>query len=173
MKAVTLFSNRSQAPEGLNMGDFMAIWDVARNKIIGTSTMAVYYRQAKDKDLRILIKRGVYQNINKHVSDIQALLKDKGFDLPIEPNWERKFATNTHFTIPQSVLDDEEITFSLREIIKLTLTLEMEALRNSTDTKIRRLLTGILADDSNGYDMVLLLQITKKWTDFPPIALSQ
>lgn len=173
MRAVTLFSNKSQAPSGLNMGDFMAIWDVARNKIIGISTMSIYYRQAKDKDLKLLIKRGVYQNINKHVNSIQEVLKNRGFDPPKEPNWESKFADDTHFTIPQAMLDDEEIAVSLREIIKLTLTLETEALRNSTDVDIRNLLTGILADDSNGFDMVLQLQIDKKWTDFPPIALSQ
>jgi len=173
MNFVAVFSNKSQIPNGLHMGDFMALWDVAKNKIIGLSTMAIYYRQAKDKELKALIREGVDRNIAKHVSDIQKLLQSKGFVFPLEPNWERKFSNDSRFAIPLSILDDEEIAISLREIIRLTLSLETEGLRNASDPYVKELLNATLDDDFHGFETLIKLQRIRKWSDFPPLTLPQ
>jgi hypothetical protein len=171
--AVTVLSNKPQNPNGLHMGDFLALSDVARNKVIGLSTLSVYYRQAKDGDLKSLIKIGVYTNIANHVNAIQDLFKKNGFDFPSEINWKKKFSNDSTFIVPLTMLDDQEITVSLREILRLTLSLETEALRNATDANVRKLITGILSDDNKSFDMILQLQRDRKWSDFSPVVLPQ
>lgn len=173
MNSVTVYSNKSQYPNALHMGDFIGLWDVVRNKVIGLSTLAVYYHQAKDEELKSSIKTGVFKNTAKHISAIQDFLAAKGYGFPLETNWERKFATDSSFIIPQSVIDDEEITVSLREILRLTLTLEAESLRYATDIKARKILYGILDDDNMLYDFLVNFQKRKKWSDFSPLALPQ
>lgn len=173
MNIVSVYSNKSQIPNSLHIGDVMGLWDVSRNKIVGLSIMSIYFRQAQDKDLKSMIKAGVYLNIKKHVNAIQGILQDKGFIFPLEPNWESKFTTDSRFMIPQSMLDDEEITISLREILRLTLTLETEGIRNASNAKVKMILSGIVEDDYRGFDALLQLQKDKKWTEFPPLAMPQ
>jgi hypothetical protein len=91
----------------------------------------------------------------------------------LETNWERKFTTDSRFIVPQSVIDDEEITISLREILRLTLTLEAESLRYATDVKARKILYSIFDDDNILYDFLVNFQKRKKWSDFCLLALPQ
>jgi hypothetical protein len=169
MKAVF---NKEPAPNDLHMGDILSVWDVARNKLIGLSTLSIYYRQAKDKELKDLVEDGINFILNRHVDKIQKLLKGKGYDFPRGQNWERKMDENTPFAIPSTMIDDEGIAMSLREIIRLTLSIEAEGLRNTTDDDIRALLTDILEDDNRAYSALLALQRKKNWKDFPPTVLA-
>ncbi|HZK55645.1 MAG TPA: hypothetical protein VFC84_15860 [Desulfosporosinus sp.] len=92
----------------------------------------------------------------------------KGFDVPSEQNWKRKYDETSPFVIPRSVIDDEEIPRSVREASRLTLTLEAEAIRNATDKDVRNVIGSIMEDDNNGYDLWIKFQKLKGWTDFPP-----
>ena len=165
--------NKKMNANNLHLGDILSLWDVARNKIIGLSTLSIYYRQAKDKELKDLIKNGIDFVLAKHVNKIQKVLKGKSYDFPTEQNWERKINDNSPFVVSSSIIDDEEIAMSLREIIRLTLSLEAEAVRNTTDEDIRSLLVGMLDDDNRGYSAILALQRKKNWQDFPPNLLPQ
>lgn len=169
MKAVF---NKEPAPNDLHMGDIISIWDVARNKLIGLSTLSIYYRQAKDKELKDLVEDGIKFVLTHHIDKIQKILKDKGYDFPSGQNWEIKLDENTPFIIPKTMIDDEGIARSLREIIRLTLSLEAEGLRNATDEDIRTILEDILEDDNRGYSAILALQRKKNWKDFPPTVLA-
>jgi Protein of unknown function (DUF3231) len=170
MKAV--FS-REPDPNHLHMGDVISVWDVARNKLIGLSTLSIYYRQATDKELKDLVEDGIKFVLNRHINKIQKLLNDKGYDFPSGQNWEKKLDENTPFVIPNTMIDDEGIAMSLREIIRLTLSLEAEGLRKTTDKDIRDLLADIMEDDNRGLGAVLALQRKKQWKDFPPTVFSQ
>lgn len=165
------FSN-NQNVNKLHMGDVLSLWDVARNKIIGYSTLSVYYRQAMDKDLKDVIKFGADSIVTNHIDKVQKLLKKKGYTFPAEINWENKFSEISEFNIPRTMLDDDEIAMSLRELIRMTLTIEAEALRNATDEDVRNLLGKILEDDEDAYNKVISMQQKKNWTDFPPIVLT-
>jgi hypothetical protein len=169
MKAVF---NKEPNPYVLHMGDVLAVWDVARNKLIGLSTLSIYYRQAKDKELKDLVEDGIKFVLNRHINKIQKLLKDKGYDFPSGQDWKRKLDENTPFAIPNTMIDDEGIAMSLREIIRLTLSIEMEGLRNASDEDVRTLLREVLEDDNRGYSAILALQRKKNWTDFPPAVFS-
>lgn len=169
MKAVF---NKGPNPDNLRMGDVLALWDVARNKIIGLSTLSVYYLQAKDKDLKDLLDDGINIILKNHVNKIQKLLLKRGYNFPASQGWEKKLDKDAQVSIPSTVINDEEIAISLREIIRLTLSLETEGLRNATDKEIRDLLTEILDDDNTGYSALLALQRKKDWKDFPPALYS-
>jgi hypothetical protein len=154
-----------------HMGDILSLWNVARNKLIGLSTLAIYYRQANDKGLKDLIEDGIKFTLNRHINKIQKLLKNKGYDFPTGDNWEIKLDEKAPFVIPNTMIDDEIIAMSLREILMLTISLEMEGLRYSTDDDASDLLFDILEDDNNGYSAVLALQRKKNWKDFPATVL--
>ena len=157
----------------LNLGDINGLWDVARNKIIGLSTLSIYYRQAKDKELKDLLEDGINLILSKHVDKIQKALKAKGYGFPMEQNWESKLNDKSAFVISSSIIDDEEIAMSIREIIRLTLSLEAEAIRSTTDEDIKDLLKKILDDDNQALSAVLAIQRKKNWIDFPPALLPQ
>jgi hypothetical protein len=165
MKAVF---NKEPSTNELHMGDINSVWDVARNKLIGLSTLSIYYRQAKNKELKDLVEDGIKFVLNRHINKIQKLLGDKGYDFPSGDNWKIKLDEKTPFVIPNTMIDDEGIARSLREIIRLTLSIEAEGLRTSTDVDVRALLKDILEDDNRGYSAILALQRKKNWADFPP-----
>lgn len=157
----------------LHMGDVLSLYDICRNKIIGYSTLVIYYRQAQDKELKALIKFGMDNIVFKHIDKIQKKLVDRGFNFPSKQNWKNKLDESLDFFISSSIIDDEEISHSLRELIRLTMTLETEAVRNATKKDLRDLIFDILEDDNRAYSMVTQLQIIKNWTDFPPTVLPQ
>jgi hypothetical protein len=169
MKAVF---NKEPDPSHLHMGDILSVWDVAKNKLIGMSTLSIYYRQANDKELKDILEDGVKFILSRHIDKIQKLLRDKGYDFPSGQSWESKSDENTPFIIPNNMIDDEHIAMSLHEIIRLTLSLEAEGLRNTTDKDIRKLLIDILEDDNRGLSAILALQRKKQWKDFPPVVFS-
>lgn len=160
--------NKNKNANNLGLGDMLGLWNVARNKIIGLSTLSIYYRQAKDKELKDLVKNGIDFILSRHINRIQKVLKSRGYDFPTEQNWERKVNDDSLFVMSSSIIDDEEITMSLREITRLTLSLEAEAIRSSSDEDIKDLLVNILDDDNKVYSAVLALQRKKNWKDFPP-----
>lgn len=164
--------DKNQSADNMHMGDVLSLFDVARNKVIGMATLAIYYRQAKDNELKDLIKNAVDMTTGNHIKKIQKLLKSSGFAFPYEPDMEKKFDESLSFNIPSTIIDDEEIAISLREIVRLTLSLESEALRNSTDEETRKLMKEIYTDDNLGLSAVLALQRKKKWEDFPPAVIA-
>ena len=172
MKFMKAVFNKEPNPNHLHIGDILSVWDVARNKLIGLSTLSIYYRQANDKELKDLVEDGIKFVLSDHINKIQKLLKDKGYDFPSGSDWHRKLDENAPFVIPNTMIDDEGIAMSLREIIRLTLSIEAEGLRNTTDEDIRALLLDILEDDNRGYSAVLALQRKKDWKDFPPTILA-
>jgi len=173
MDFVHAIFNKNTDADNLSLGDMLGLWNVARNKIIGLSTLSIYYRQAKDRELKDLVKNGIDFILSRHINRIQKVLKSKGYDFPTEQNWERKVNDDSPFVISSSIIDDEEIIMSLREIIRLTLSLEAEAIRSSSDENIKDLLVNILDDDNKVYSAVLAMQRKKNWKDFPPDILPQ
>lgn len=166
-------SGKNADPNNLHLGDILSLWDMARNKIIGLSTLSIYYRQAKDKELKDLIKNGIDFVLIKYINKIQKILKSKGYDFPAEQNWEKKINDNSTFIVSSAIIDDEEIAMSIREITRLTLSLEAEAVRNTFDQDIRSLSVNMLDDDNKVYSAILALQRKKNWKDFPPDLLPQ
>ena len=56
MDFVHAIFNKNPNDNNLSLGEMLGLWDVARNKIIGLSTLSIYYRQAKIRNLKTLLK---------------------------------------------------------------------------------------------------------------------
>ncbi|HZK55644.1 MAG TPA: DUF3231 family protein [Desulfosporosinus sp.] len=170
MNLTSIFTSKEDAIS-LNLGSTLGLWDVCRNKLILQSTLIIFQKQAQDKDLKNMLQKKIDSILNKNIDKIQKLLKEKGFIIPSEPNWQKKQSDRSPFIISDSILNDEEIAMSLRELTRMTLTIETEALRNAVDLEARELLRDIFDGDNNFYDEVIKLQTDNNWIDFPPYLL--
>jgi len=170
MNLTSIFSSKEDAIS-LNLGSVVGLWDVCRNILILQSTLIIFQKQAQHKDLKNMLHKKIDSILTNNVDKIQKLLIEKGFNIPTEPTWQKKQNDKTPFIISDSILNDEDIAMSLRELTRMTLTIETEALRNAVDTEARRLLRNIFEEDNDFYDEVIKLQIDNNWTDFPPYLL--
>ena len=173
MGIIQAIFNKNQDETNFQIGDVYGLWDIARNKVIGLTTLSIYYRQAESLELKLLLKSGADLLINSQISNIQKLLTEKGFDVPTNPNWKDKFDEDSTFEIPRHVIDDAEIVMTMREGFRLTLNLEAVALRNATNLDVRKLINKIVEEDNFSYAALLHFQRTKGWDDFPPMLLPQ
>jgi hypothetical protein len=154
--------------EKMHWGDGLGLYDIGRNKIIGLATLAIFYQQANDKELKNLIKYGVEKLVIPHIEKIQKTLKEEGLEYPNEPAIKEKLNLDVPNLKPNTLIGDDEISISLRELTRLTLTLETEALRNATRKDVRELLINIFEDDDDAYTEIIKLQKAKNWSDMPP-----
>ncbi len=166
MNINNVITNNNQ--EKMHWGDGLGLWDVARNKIIGLATLAIYYSQAQDADLKKLIEDGVNNIVLPHIKQVQNKLQAEGFNIPNEPELSRKLYDQPASAAPNTMIKDDEIAMSLRELSRLTMSLETEALRNATRPDIREMLHNIFEADNKAYGKVVKLQKDKGWVDIPP-----
>lgn len=173
MNLTNILFDKSVLPEySLSMGGALGLWDIAANKIARFPIYVIFSKQVKDKDLQKFINTTM-NTIQKEIAKIQKVFKEKGFDYPSEPNWERKLKDESPFVISAAILNDEEISNALIEIIRGILGLETEALRNSTDPEVRDLIYELLKGDNEIFSSLLKLQEEKNWISLPPIILPQ
>jgi len=173
MNLTNILFDKNGLPEySLSMGGALGLWDIAANKIARIPIYIIFLKQVKDKDLQKLINATI-NLVQKEISKIQKVFKEKGFDYPSEPNWERKLKDESPFAISASILNDEEISNALKEIIRGILGLETEALRNSTVPEIRDLIYELLKNDNEVFGLLLKLQKEKSWISSVPSILSQ
>jgi|GEM_PF-1477762 len=173
MNLTNILFDKSRLPEhSLSMGGTLGLWDIAANKIARLPIYTIFLKQAKDKDLHKFISTTM-NTVQREIAKIQKVFKDKGFDYPSEPNWERKLKDESPFVISSSILNDEEIANAIKEIIRGILGLETEALRNSTDPEVRDLVYELLKDDNGIFSALLKLQKEKNWISLTPTILPQ
>lgn len=167
-----LFDKSGLTEHSLSMGGALGLWDIAANKIARIPIYIIFLKQVQDKDLQRFINATI-NIVQKEIAKIQKVFKEKGFDYPSEPNWERKLKDESPFVISASILNDEEISNALKEIIRGILGLETEALRNSTVPEIRDLVYELLKDDNEVFSSLLRLQKEKNWISLTPVILPQ
>lgn len=173
MNITNILFDKSGLPEhSLSAGGALGLWNIAANKIARLPIYIIFLKQAKDKDLKKFINATI-SKVQKEIADIQKVFKGAGFNYPSEPNWEKKLMDESAFIISASILNDEEISNALKEIIRGILGLETEALRNSTIPEVRDLIYEMLKNDNEIYSSVLKLQKDKNWIFSPPTILPQ
>lgn len=168
MSIMDILTSSNEQTNNLALGSALGLWDIARNKIINEISNIILYKQAKDKDLKKILHARTHTVMPEQVERIQKFFKSKGFAFPQEPKLEMKLKDESSFNISSTILDDEEIAFSLRERYRAVLSLETEAMRNATEADARKLIYDIYTEDNRFYSDVIKLQKEKKWTDFPP-----
>ncbi len=173
MNLTNILFDKSGLPEhSLSTGGALGLWDIASNKIARIPIYIIFLKQVKDKDLHKFINSTI-NIVQKEIAKIQKVFKEKGFAYPSEPNWERKLKDKSPFIVSSSILNDEEISNALKEIIRGILGLETEALRNSTNPEIRDLIYELLKDDNEIFSSLLKLQKEKNWISSVPAVLPQ
>jgi hypothetical protein len=172
MNLINIMQDKSDIPpKTLVLGAVYGTWDIARNKIVTLPIYIIYSKQAKDKELLKLINLRI-NILRKQIGKIQQLFKEKDFEPPIEPNWEKKL-NNDNFVLSGSILDDEEIAMGIKEHIRSVLSLETEALRNATMPEVRNLIFNLMNEGIDDYSSIIKLQEEKKWTANPPTLIQQ
>jgi hypothetical protein len=167
MDLTSIIPNYALASENLGLGSSLGLWDILRNKITIQTTLLIYLKQAKDKDLEKFLHKVINKINRQQISTMQKLLTEKGYNPPNQSNWGEKQDSKHRFAISKSILNDKEIVLSLGEIYRLTLSFEVEALRNATDLDARNILYDVFQEDNEEYMIVLKIQKEKEWTDFP------
>lgn len=173
MNLTNIFFDKSGLPEySLSAGGALGLWNIASNKISRLPIYIIFLKQAKDKDLQKFINSTI-STVQREIASIQKVFKEAGFNYPSEPNWEKKLMDESAFVISDAILNDEEISNALKEIIRGILGLETESLRNATAPEVRDLIYKLLKDDNEIYSLVLKLQKEKKWISLAPAIMPQ
>lgn len=148
--------------EKLDWGEANSLWALARNKLIGLSTLEVYLSQVVDNELKLLIEMGIKKVAVPHIESINKLLHKEGLEIPsmLGRTSLEKIGKNTGNT---NFLKDHEIAVSLREIIRLALFLSIRGLENAYRDDVLNLIWDILQDDFQGFKQVIALQKGKNW----------
>lgn len=157
-------------PEPIHLGTANGLYDILRNKKLRYLSMVIYWRQAEDRDLKRLI-RSVLQDSLDHIKRIEALIKKyKLYNWPNMDYLEKALHDESPFSISRSLLDDKEISSIMREVHRLSLTIEAEALRNATEPDARKVIYDILNYDNKALNTLIRMKESKGWTDddLPP-----
>ena len=173
MDLTSIIPNYTLKSENLGLGSSLGLWDLLRSKIIMQTTLLIYLKQVKDKDLQKFLHKTVNKINEKQISNMQNLLTEKGYKTPKGADFEEKQKKEHRFAVSKLILSDKEIALSLGELYRLTLSLETETLGIATDLDSRNILYDIFKEDNEEYAKVLKLQQEKTWTDFPPYILPQ
>ena len=151
----------------LDWSEANSLWAVARNKLIGLSTLEIYLSQAVDNELKLLIEMGIKKQVVPHTEKIIKKLHQEGLDVPyiIGRTELDLYGKNTG---ERTFLRDNEIAQSLREVMRLAIFLSLRGIVEAKRDDVLDLLWNILSDDFAGFRQLIALQKRKNWLFKPP-----
>ncbi|MFX4261538.1 DUF3231 family protein [Pelotomaculum propionicicum] len=146
----------------LNWAEANGLWAIARNKLIGLSTLEVYIDQAQDKELKMLVELGTTKNAVPHIKMIVKLLHEEGLDVPsmLGRSSLENIGKNTG---EKNFFKDHEIAVSLREVIRLSLFITFRAIESAVRSDVMDLAFKVFRDDFIGFRQLIDLQTRKNW----------
>ncbi len=153
--------------EKLHWGDALALWNIAKFKIVGLTQIEFFLAQVKDNDLKAQLEFGVESLIISPIEKIQGFLHSEGLEVPSVPQRKNLDVIGKSME-PNTFIQDDEIANSLIEIYKLGLSLDMKSLTDATREDVRILIWEILIDNYKGFDSMLKLHQKKNWLITPP-----
>jgi len=151
----------------MNWGEALGLWDITRFKVIGLTLIESYLAQAKDIELKNSINSGVEMLIIPHIEKLQKFMHKEGIEVPSVPQRKNLDIIGKQIE-PNTIIQDDEIANSLREVYRLGLNLDMRALTSSIRDDVRNLIWNILTDDYKGFDAMIKLHRKKNWLSPPP-----
>ena len=165
MKLNYFLPNRQ--PEKMHWGEAISLWDIVRFKVLGLTITEIFLAQAKDSDLIKSLNQGVELLIVPHIEKIQKFLHAEGLEVPTVPQRKNLDVVGKKIE-PNTLIEDDEIANSIREMYRFGLTLNMRGMSDSTRDDVRRLIWQILSEDYRGFDAMLKLHRRKNWLIPPP-----
>jgi len=122
--------------------------------------------QAKDKELKKSLSEGLEFLIVPHIEKIQQFLHREGLEAPAVPQRKNLDIVGKEIE-PNTLIEDDEIANTLKEIFRLGLTLDMQSLSFAVRDDVSKLMWDIVNDDYKGFRTVLKMYTTKNWTVAP------
>lgn len=159
-----LFPN--QPPDKLNWGEALGLWSTCNFKIIGLTVIEIFMAQAKDQELKKSLGAGLELLIVPHIEKIQHFLHKEGLEVPAVPQRKNLDIVGKEME-PNTLIEDDEIANTLKEIFRLGLTLDMQSLSFAVREDVSKLLWDIVNDDYKGFRTVLKMYTRKNWTVQP------
>lgn len=159
-----LFSNRP--PDKLNWGEALGLWSICNFKIIGLTIIEIFMAQAKDPELKQSLSAGLELLIVPHIEKIQQFLHKEGLEVPAVPQRKNLDIVGKEME-PNTMIEDDEIANTLREIFRLGLILDMQSLSFAVRDDVSQLLWNIVSEDYKGFRTVLKIYTGKNWTVHP------
>lgn len=156
----------------LNWAEMDGLWAIARNKLIGLSTLEVYIDQAQDTELKFFVEAGTMNNAVPHIKMIVKLLHEEGLEVPsmLGRSSLENIGKNTGKI---NFFKDHEIAVSLREIIRLSLFITFRAIENAVRNDVLDLAFKVFREDFTGFRQLIDLQTRKNWLVSSPGAGTQ
>ena len=158
----------SKSHEKLTCGEGVALWDVAKNKLVGLTILEIFESQAKDPELKLLISLSIKNVTVPHIKRIQKILHSEGAQIPYIQE-----RTNLDIigkdTGPIKFVEDNQIAESLREIVRLAVTLVTRGIIDSVRDDVLDLLWDIMEDDFKAFKGLFRLQRQKNWILSTPV----
>lgn len=156
-----------QMTEKIDWGGALALWDICRFKVIGMTISEIFIAQAKDIDLKNSLNTGVEMLIIPHIEKIQKYLHKEGLEVPSVPQRKNLDVVGKQIE-PNTLLQDDEIANTIREIYRYGLVLDMRGITFSLNDDVRELIGDILNYDLKGFDAMIKLHRKKNWLIPPP-----
>lgn len=156
-----------QMTEKIDWGGALALWDICRFKVIGMTISEIFIAQAKDIDLKNSLNTGVEMLIIPHIEKIQKYLHKEGLEVPSIPQRKNLDIVGKQIE-PNTLIQDDEIANTIREIYRYGLELDMRGITFSLNDDVRELIADILTYDLKGFDAMIKLHRKKNWLIPPP-----
>lgn len=146
----------------LDWGEANALFSVARNKLIGLSTLEVFLDQAEDNELKLLLDSGIKMLAVPNIKRIFKLLQSEGLEVPSMPG-RTSLETIGKNTGKEKFLLDSEIAVSVKEILRLVLYLNLRGMEVSYRDDILDLFWSIFQADFSAFQGIVSMQKRKNW----------
>lgn len=153
--------------EKLTWAGATVLWDISRFKAVGIPIMDVFYAQAKDLELKAVLKAGIESQTIPQIEKLKELFKNEGLPEPL--GYERKDKLNIWQSLePNAFISDIEIARLMHEVLRYGLELISRGIAGSYRTDTRHLLWDIFQKDFNSYNQFLRMKEKKNWLYSPP-----
>ncbi|HUW65514.1 MAG TPA: DUF3231 family protein [Spirochaetia bacterium] len=156
----------------LDWGEANALWSVARNKLIGLSTLEIYLDQAEDNELKLLLDMGIKKLAVPNIERIFKLLQEEGLEVPGMPG-RISLQTIGKNTGKAKFLLDSEIAVSIKEILRLATYLTLRGIEVSYRDDVLDLFLNIFQADFNAFKDIVAMQKSKNWQMQSPVIYTE
>lgn len=154
-------------PNKLNWGEALGLWSTCNFKVIGLTMLEIFMAQAKDTELKKSLNAGLELLIVPHIEKIQQFLHKEGLEVPAVPQRKNLDIVGKEIE-PNTLIEDDEIANTLKEIFRLGLTLDMQALSYAVRDDVSKILWDITNDDYKAFRTIMKMYSTKNWSVEPP-----
>lgn len=152
--------------EPLNYVEAAGLYGIILAGRQNVATLAVYYNQARDSDLKALLKQAIDEQTEWLLNQAEKTLADGGNELP-DLHFKKRVLHDTPLDISEDArFSDQEIVLALANMAKASQLAVLATMHQSYQPYVARLYQDTL-DDAFDFDYRLMqLALTKGWLPY-------